>query len=76
MASNHASQPRTIWVEPIFYIVLLLLVISLVNEVHHHLYHHILFFCATFGYHQCQGDESVVCEPFGTIFPIEDAVVI
>ena len=52
------------------------LFISLVYQVHHHLYHHILLLCFAFGNHQGQSNEGVISQALGTIFTIEDMIVI
>lgn len=43
-----------------------------VDEVDDDFDHCVLFFGAAFGYHEGEGDESIVCETLGTVLIIKD----
>ena len=52
------------------------LLIILINQVNHNFLHNILFFRTAFGYHQCQGNEGIVCYTLSAICGIQDAVLL
>ena len=50
--------------------------VLLIDQINHDFHHHVLFFCFTLCNHQCEGDEGVISQTFGTIRAIENAIVI
>ena len=50
--------------------------VILIDKVDDDFYHRVFFFCVTFGYHQSEGDKSIVRDTLGAIFIVENAVTV
>jgi hypothetical protein len=56
--------------------VLVSVSVVLVDQIHHHLHHYVLFLGLAFGNHQGEGHQRVVGDTLGTVFVVEDAIVV